>query len=238
MKHLAFFLLMPLLITACVGTTFVNGKGDIVDEQINVADFQSIELRGAANVEISKGNDVEIILSDYENLLQYHRIFVENGKLIIEKDDPFVQLINSKAKVQIVIPQSLQAISLTGSGDIHLLTQFSAINSINISGSGRIYAINTNNIFENLTTKISGSGSIEIKGICTQLEAIISGSGKLYLSDLHTQNVDCKITGSGSAYINASQQLNATISGSGNIEYSGNANLNTQITGSGRVIQR
>jgi hypothetical protein len=238
MKHLVFLLLMPMLFNACIGTTIITGKGEIVNEQINLADFHSIELRGAADVEVSKGNDVEIILSDYENLLQYHRISVENGKLIIEKNDPFVQMINSKAKVRIVLPQSLNNIALSGSGDIHLLTQFSAINKISISGSGRIYAINNNNIFDNIATIISGSGSIEIKGTCSQLDATISGSGKLYLSDLQAKNVDCKITGSGSAYVNAEKQLNAIISGSGNIEYSGNANVNTQITGSGRVIQR
>lgn len=238
MKHLAFLFLTPLLLNACIGNTFVKGKGQIVTDQINVADFHTIELRGAADVEISKGNDVDITLSDFENLMQYHRIIVENGTLIIEKEDKFVQLINSKAKVQIVIPQSLQAIVLAGSGNIQLLSQFSAINDIAISGSGRVYALNANNEFDILKTKISGSGSIEIKGNCNQLNANITGSGKLYLADLHAQTVVCKIAGSGSAYLHASQQLDAIITGSGNIEYSGNANLNTQITGSGRVIQR
>lgn len=238
MKNLAAFFLFTFILSACIGTTFISGKGNIVEESIEVAEFNSVELLGAADVEISKGNDFEILLSDYENIIQYHRVTVENGKLIIEKEDPFVQLLNSKAKVKIVIPQTLSSISLSGSGNIDILTQVNAINSINISGSGRVYATNQNNEFGNLSAKISGSGNIELKGTCTNLDGIITGSGKLYLSELHAQNVDCTISGSGNAYVYASNRLNAIITGSGNIEYTGGASVNTQITGSGRVIQR
>jgi len=236
--QLSIILLISMVLTSCISELFgTRGKGSIVTESRTATDFKSIKLVGSADVEIVKGSAFKVEVSDYENIVQYLSVKVEDHELIISKDPETIVLSNSEAKVKVTMPDSLTAISLVGSGDINVNSAFKDMQMLSITGSGDIN-INQNVNLNILSTNIIGSGNITALGKVNTLTAEISGSGDIKFSDLQAGSATCSISGSGNIDINVVTALNATISGSGNISYSGSPTVTKQITGSGSVVKK
>ena len=236
-KHfLHSIILFTLILTAtsCSPSLFgAVGRGSIVDEPIAVTPFTSVVTSASADVTITTGDSLQVILSDYENLIDLWDLKVENSQLIIETK-PFKSLVNSKAKVTIVMPATLKEVKIAGSGNIDLNSPFPLVEKCIISGSGNITGHAITN-YTDLTLTISGSGSFNFVGTANRVKATTTGSGKMYLSNLVANDVRCLISGSGNMYVHAQNSLNATITGSGNIIYSGNPTVDVKTSGSGSV---
>lgn len=236
-KHfLHSIILFTLILTAtsCSPSLFgAVGRGSIVDEPIAVTPFTSVVTSASADVTITTGDSLQVMLSDYENLIDLWDLKVENSQLIIETK-PFKSLVNSKAKVTIVMPATLKEVKIAGSGNIDLNSPFPLVEKCIISGSGNITGHAITN-YTDLTLTISGSGSFNFVGTANRVKATTTGSGKMYLSNLVANDVRCLISGSGNMYVHAQNFLNATITGSGNIIYSGNPTVDVKTSGSGSV---
>ena len=223
-----------LTVTSCSPSVFgAVGRGSIVDEPIAVTPFTSVVTSSSADVTITTGDSLQVILSDYENLIELWEVKVENNQLVIETK-PFKSLVNSKAKVTIVMPATLKEVKIAGSGNIDLNSPFPLVEKCIISGSGNITGHAITN-YTDLTLTISGSGSFNFVGTANRVKATTTGSGKMYLSNLVANDVRCLISGSGNMYVHAQNSLNATITGSGNIIYSGNPTVDVKTSGSGSV---
>lgn len=236
-KHfLHSIILFTLILTAtsCSPSLFgAVGRGSIVDEPIAVTPFTSVVTSASADVTITTGDSLQVMLSDYENFIDLWDLKVENSQLIIETK-PFKSLVNSKAKVTIVMPATLKEVKIAGSGNIDLNSPFPLVEKCIISGSGNITGHAITN-YTDLTLTISGSGSFNFVGTANRVKATTTGSGKMYLSNLVANDVRCLISGSGNMYVHAQNSLNATITGSGNIIYSGNPTVDVKTSGSGSV---
>jgi len=221
--------------TSCIlNIDGIVGKGSIIAEHVAVNKFSSVETSSSADVEITKGEAFEVILSDYENLLDYWDIKVINNTLVIQTK-PFSSLVNSRAKVTIVLPGNLYEARVSGSGQIALNSQFSSFEKASITGSGSING-NINTVYSKLNLTISGSGSIFIKGRADELKAKTTGSGKMRLSQLTVQDAECTVSGSGNMYLNVEKTLKATILGSGDILYTGRPAIDIIGSGSGKLV--
>jgi len=227
-------LFVTFVSTSCIlSIDGIMGKGPIIDEYVAVTGFSSVETSSSADVEITKGDSLEVILSDYENFLEYWDIKVVNNTLIIQTK-PFTSLVNSKAKVKVVLPTALYEVKVSGSGDIKLNSAFPELEKASISGSGNING-NVSAEYSKLFMSISGSGSFNFIGTAEELKASTTGSGKMYLSDLVANDAICSVLGSGNMYVYAKKSLKVVITGSGNIVYSGNPVVDVQASGSGRL---
>ena len=229
-----FVLPMVAMFSSCVlwidGTA---GKGSIVEQNINVSGFNAIEASSSAEVTVVEGDSLQVTLSDYENLIEFWDIKVVNNTLIVQTK-PFTSLINSKAKVSVVLPGTLTEVKVSGSGDIELNSAFPGLEKASISGSGSIKG-NSETDYTSLDLNISGSGSLSFIGTSDELNAKTTGSGKMLLSDLVTKDVICTVSGSGNMYVNAVNSLKVVITGSGDIVYTGTPAVDIQTSGSGRV---
>ncbi len=226
--------IMPLFTSSCIVTIDgVVGKGSIVSENREVQNFSSIKLMSSAQVEVYKGSELKVTLSDYENMLSYWDIEVVNNNLLI-KTKTFTSLLNSRAKVIIEMPVALYSATLAGSGNVEIKDAFDELNEILISGSGNFIAAN-NGQYNNLNITISGSGNVNLTGSVQNLVAKIAGSGDMNLNNLVAQDAYCSVFGSGNMYLNVEKNLKATIAGSGDIVYSGNPTLDFSGFGSGKL---
>jgi hypothetical protein len=105
--------------------------------------------------------------------------------------------------------------------------------SLAVSGSGSMDLDVKGN---NIKTEISGSGSISLKGYASANDIYISGSGSLKAFTCDVENAKIKMSGSGSAEMTVTNNLEATVLGSGTIKHKGNTKtVSKKVYGSGSV---
>ncbi len=225
-------LLGLLVFSACEAQEWKKGQGDQLTETRQVSGFDQIRIHHSADVDIIRDTFFSVEVRDYENIVQYTETDLRGKTLYIKKRD-HVHIRNSRLYVRITMPD-LQDVRLSGSGNVHLFGNFANLAAISISGSGNIQAdyLNTQS---SLSLDISGSGKIEMAGTAPDVDATISGSGKLNLLDLNTDRFHCRVSGSGKAYVNVNDYLEANISGSGSIYYTGQPIIESKISGSGKI---
>lgn len=189
----------------------IEGSGVIKTETRKVQAFHAVELRGAADVQIRVGGETALSVSADDNLLPIIETAVQNGKLIVTSKEPY----HTRARIVVnVATPTLDGAEISGSGDL----------------------VATDVKSESFSASITGSGDLSAIGVVKTLSAGITGSGDLKLGELTAEAVDIRISGSGSARVNAAKSLNASITGSGEITHKGGAkDVNTSITGSGSV---
>lgn len=219
--------------TSCNDASAVIGSGKVVTEIRQVADFEAIELRSHANVEIKKGSSFKVEVSDYENLLPYLTL-EKSGTTLEIGVKKNTKIINSKTKVTITMPDPLYSINIKGSGNFYIDSPFKDLSSVVIAGSGDVNSEVAQQL-NKLEVKILGSGNVEFKGSAVEVDASIAGSGNIYLMQLSTKVANCNIMGSGDIEIKAIDSLKAKVNGSGNIRYSGNPVGEIKVNGSGRI---
>ena len=74
---------------------------------------------------------------------------------------------------------------------------------------------------QKLSSQLSGSGKIQLKGKAQGVAAKLLGSGSIRLQEVKAKDAEAKLAGSGSIYLSCSNDLDATIGGSGRIRYFG-----------------
>ena len=88
---------------------------------------------------------------------------------------------------------------------------------------------------KNLTSKVSGSGDITLKGKADEARYSVSGSGDIKAYDLSVNDLSCSVSGSGDARVYAKDNMNLSVSGSGDIRYKGPASVHKSKSGSGSI---
>src|SRR5262245_22783058 len=203
-----------LLVTGC---SFVSepGSGNVVTESRNVPDFTAITLSGSGKLLVEQGNTESLTITADDNLLPLLTSEVKDGRLRLgQKSNTSIR--PSKPIVYTVKVKSLEAIDLSGSGDIDLK---------NLKG-------------KQLKVEFSGSGSLAAAGEVDSLDLSISGSGKSRTEGLKCKSATISISGSGNVVVAASETLAVKVSGSGSVEYVGDPTVTKRITGSGSVRKR
>jgi|GEM_PF-6247102 len=197
----------------------IIGGGSIVKEIVEVPSFSKINLLGVAEIEIEKGPSLQVLVQDYENIVQYLEVKVQGNTLDIRTADDII-LQNSLAKVYITMPDvRIAGITSSGSGNIILKSGINDIGSIKINGSGDLFS------------------EAEEVAMTDHLTVDITGSGNVGLANVRCNTATCNIIGSGDITLSISRRLAVNIKGSGNIYYYGSdVEVETNISGSGKVV--
>lgn len=218
--------------TGCEKDSFcTKGEGPQVSETIELPPFTGINLTTASDVTLHQGEQQEVIVTGQQNLIDKLKREVKNDTWEIDFEGCTTG--KSGIHIDITIPD-LESIRIAGSGDIKGEGVFTELDDLNvkISGSGNI---DLDAECEDLSCTISGSGDVRFAGSTIRETLKISGSGDLRAFDMIAEDVDIKISGSGSCEVTATQSLNVNISGSGDVYYKGNPDIDVSISGSGNL---
>lgn len=212
-----------------------KGNGKLKKETREVGSFSAISSGGSWDVMINYGESNSIEIEADENLLEYIKTSVEEGKLKIYHKDRYN--IRSKNKITIYVSmKKITALSLAGSGDIIGNGNFynEGRTKFAIAGSGNI---NLNfKKMEDVQISIAGSGDAILSGESNEVGMSIAGSGSVNCTNLIADGVKASIAGSGSVKCHANKTVKASIVGSGSVYYKGGAtDISKSIAGSGRV---
>ena len=221
-----------LLIACHVPFDCEKGKGEIVEQQIELKSFEKIRLKGSSTVYLTKSDEQRVVIKGQQNLIDILNTEVKDDTWDIK----FEKCVNNMKgfEVYVSLPTITEA-SIYGSGDIISKEGIFATGDIefNILGSGDI-KINAN--AKNVTSSIKGSGDIELKGTAVKHDIHIAGSGDVKALELVSKDVNVDIKGSGDVKVNCADNLDVSILGSGDVHYSGNPkNVNNNVKGSGDV---
>ncbi len=238
MKKIATLSLVALLTISCNAQwgKGIRGNGNVVTVDRTTTDYDAISISGFFDVDLVDGNEGELTLKGEENLLEYIKTEVKNGKLVIKVEKGVNLRPSPRGQgIHITVPvESVNAVTLSGSGDI-VGKKTIKTNSFetNISGSGDItLAVEANAI----TATMSGSGDITLSGSTTDLEVRVSGSGDIKAYELEADNVYATVSGSADIRVTANEMIKARVSGSGDIRYRGNPKkIDSRSSGSGDI---
>ncbi|MDR0712892.1 MAG: DUF2807 domain-containing protein [Bacteroidales bacterium] len=238
-KGINVFLILSALVPAvscCWIPSVVDGNKIIVDNEMDISDYQEIRLSVAGKLTYRQeaGKSPYLKISADENILPLLEVGVKGNRLSIgTKDRISVRLSQMTVETN---STNLVGIDVAGSGKVHLAGEVKTGNmDMNIAGSG---SITTDGLHcETTRLDIAGSGKIQLNGSCRKVSGTISGSGDIEAFDYYVENWNCHIAGSGNMNIRASEELKINIAGSGKIRYMGNPKISSNIAGSGSIKQ-
>jgi len=213
-------------------------KIQAAQENRNVSPFNEISLKVSAELYLTQGKDQSVSIDTDVSTLESLVTEVKNHVLIIRslKNNIFgTGKPNKDIKIYITCPE-ISSLSVIGTGDIFNKNSISSrIIDLIIKGSGNIILSGLNS--ESIKGTINGSGKISLtsRKSANEFKLFISGSGYYKGSEFQVKKADVKLSGSGNAVINATEDLDVHISGSGQVLYIGNPNITTAISGSGKI---
>ena len=229
--YLSTIIVLFFSVSSC--TDCIKGEGEPVLKVLEIAPFESIQVTGSTEVNISQGLEQKVEIRAPENIILLLKTAVVNNTWEIA----FEECIRTKTvEINITTP-SIKDIKITGSGDV------SGLNNLNVdqmkivvTGSGTVELLLN---CREITTEITGSGDVKLTGSAISHQVAVSGSGNVNAADFETRECKVKINGSGDAKVNATELVEINISGSGNVEYKDTgARVTTDITGSGDIRKK
>jgi len=189
-----------------------QGSGVPTTQARDVPAFERVELAGSNNVVIHVGEKQSVVVRADDNLIDRVTTEVQSGKLVVG-NTPGSFTTTSPMSVEVSVP-TLDALTLTGSGNI-------AVSGVEA---------------ESLSVALPGSGTLTAGGTATRLDVTVSGSGNVQFTRLVANAVHAVVSGSGAIFVTATKTLDASVSGSGSIIYTGNPqDVTKNVTGSGAV---
>jgi hypothetical protein len=226
-----------LILCLIVLGTFSANRLNAKEETRDVASFSEIALKVPATLYLKQGDQQSVKIEAKESTLEDLITEVKGRTLTIRfpNTNMFQRNFNpGKIDIYITVPD-IDALTVSGSGDILAESIKSRIIELLVSGSGDISIDKLNS--ERITSSISGSGNIILNGgeVANELNVAISGSGDVKAKDFEATEVSVRISGSGNCSVTSNGSIKARIAGSGNVNYKGNPSIDSSVAGSGRV---
>ena len=244
MKHLrnSYFRLVFFLLSITWMASFsscnkecfaAKGKGPLVSKTYTVEAFNAIHTSANTHVYLTQGTVPSVEVKGQQNILDILDVTVSDGELNIGFENHCGSLKYDQLQVYITMPD-VASIRISGSGKVEA-TNLLLVDAIDLDISGSANLSASINASASITGNISGSGEMYLAGSCPLEKFTISGSGTFHAFGLQSHHAIINISGSGSAEINVSDQLDVTISGSGDVRYKGQPIIHSTISGSGKL---
>lgn len=216
-----------------VGGTGVRGSGNVVSENRPVSGITGVALGTQGDLVIEVGSQESLRVEAEDNLLQYLKTTVSNGRLTIDAAEGY-NLRPKKAIHYYLTVKNLDSIETSSSGDVTapVLSGRHFAVTISSSGSVEIAALQA----DSLDVRLSSSGDLKIGGGQVGSQTVrLSSSGGYEARDLASKSGNVELTSSGDATIRVSDQLEGGLSSSGDLKYYGSPQLNVDTSSSGGV---
>jgi hypothetical protein len=217
-------------------SSVIKNSSKFNQENRDVKDFNGLAAGGPIEVIITIGNAESIKFEGDAEAISTLVSEVKGNILIIRPKTSWTSWSHkyeNKKIVARVSAKTITSLTMSGNGSIKVNgTIHAAELATTLSGSGTITA---NVDADELTSVISGSGNLIITGKTDKANVTVSGSGKFSGKTLSMNDLDTRISGSGSVNVKVEDNIKALVSGSGRVNYIGNPNVEQRVIGSGGV---
>ncbi len=235
------------LITILLTIFSITSQAQVTKKTLELPEFKSIYVNSNYTIYLKQTNKQEVSVEALTEIYELTTIKVENGVLMVNVDrkpeaankSVWSKIDDIKIKPVMKLMVSVKNINeLMVNGGGKIVSENSIASDymlLSVAGSGNIELDIKGN---NLKTEIGGSGNIILKGYATSNDIQLSGSGNLNAFDCEIESAKIKVSGSGSAELSVTANLDAIVMGSGSIKHKGNTkSVTKKVYGSG-VIDR
>ncbi|MCP5505872.1 MAG: DUF2807 domain-containing protein [Chlamydiales bacterium] len=189
---------------------------------------------GAGKIEIKQGERNRLTLTAEEALMDNTLLADQRGILSLAPKDPFFTGRFPGIMKGVLEVKELRKIELNGSvsADIDHLKGEDLTIELLAEGSSLIEGALE---LEKLSLSIVGSAEAVLRGNAEEQSVFITGAGAYAGENFVTKKSMIHIQGAGTAFVNATEILNALIIGYGHVHYVGTPKINDKISGQGKV---
>lgn len=207
-------------------------KDNTFGKIMETGSFSKIDATTSIDIEYYPNDKTSIEIIGSNTSSDQISVEIIDGTLYIE------ELVNNSYTVPLKIKCSspfIEAIELTGSGNIYCSKLVHSKVQIILGGSGNIVV--SDMLVDSSVIILEGSGDILIKGgSCKYSEVNLEGSGDIVLSSMNAKVANVVLEGSGDISIRVIDELHSLLKGSGDITIYGRPVINEQvIKGSGDI---
>lgn len=253
-KYIAIALvgLTALLVTgnSCAG--YIVGSGFITNKAYSYTGFTDVLISSFFKFDISQSDSYSVIVSTYENVIEYIDIF-QSGKTLTIRFKPGSY--NKDTKVTITMPE-LGHLVLSGAstGNVKGFQSFAPYNlevsgasqldmdvaagdtKINVSGASKV----TGKLLAHDTRiTVSGASGCDLSGSASLTDIEVSGASHFDSPAFEMQNTNINISGASRAAIYTKGTLNLELTGASTLDYLGNPILSKiNISGASKINSR
>lgn len=219
-------------LAAFLASLALAGSAADTRESRPVSGFHALSMGASADVEVIQDGTESLSIEGSPEALSKIETVVREGTLEFRyKRDSRIR--NAERVRAVVHARDMDAIAISGSGNLKSAALEADALKLSISGSGdmdigRVTA-------KQASLSISGSGHIDAAGTAEALKARISGSGTIRTPKLETQRAEVNIAGSGDVTVWAKRELATAISGVGKVRYYGDPAITRSVRGVGSV---
>ncbi|MCD7978184.1 MAG: DUF2807 domain-containing protein [Tannerellaceae bacterium] len=233
----------------------IRGNGTLTTKEREITDYNRIRIDGVYDIIYTQSEDTPYLeVTVDENLQPYVQVEVKDRTLTIGfkgiKVDHYTKFLirtNSRwlketriaGNANFMLESPLSGDELVIKSNANSLIQLKhpvtlGKLDLNVSGSANIVVDKLE--VEKLECSISGSGSITLKeGKALQGSYSITSSGDIHAFGVAVPDLSCRVTGSGTAEVHATDNLKATLMGSGHIRYKGPTAVQQKKVGKGTI---
>ncbi|HEY1090897.1 MAG TPA: head GIN domain-containing protein [Burkholderiaceae bacterium] len=213
----------------------VRGSGHQVEKERQIGAFSKLRVEGPVDVQLSQGAAEKLSVLADDNIEPLVETRIEGDTLIVrvQHGAGYSTRHDVVARVQF---KQMNALEISGSGDVRLERLKGEALNVAISGSGDLEV----GLIEvkNLAVNIDGSGDVQIAGRADTQSWRLSGSGDVDAEALSGRSAMASLSGSGDLNLGVVEQLDARLSGSGDLNYAGRPQLTQRVSGSGEISSR
>ncbi len=195
----------------------VKGNGNVTTVSYNVTDFRQLDLSGMYSVTLAKGDTPSLVVETDENLQKLILNKVEDNVLKVYSEK---EVFYRPTRMHIYITyKTLESLNTLGACEVKALDTIMGQDFfLNLNGASTIdLSLKVNR----MNTDVSGASSLNLSGSVNEHTISLSGAGDLSAENLATEVTRIKLSGAGSATVNALELLDAELSGIGSISYIG-----------------
>ena len=239
MKKITYLTVIILLtslicsITSCMNNLPVRGNGTIIKKEIQLKEFEKIELDGIFKVFLKQGDKAKLEVETDENLLDCIGANVRNSKLTIKLKKP-----------------------VHSTKGINIYLTFNKINNIEVSGHSYVVSSDRLN-FVRLDMAVSGTSKMiaEVNAVSLKMEASdnssVKFSGNVFSADIAASGIanidaanmnidDLKLSVSGNAasMVNVINSFDVNASGNAQVLYKGTPDMKESVSGNATVNKK
>lgn len=216
---IALGMLCTLATTAQGSGTFTQASKNQVTTQRSISTYDKLTVNGPFEVILVKDDTGTLTLKGADNILPLVDVSVTNKTLNIKLKEGILIKPSKENRVVIKVPfTALNEVSLYGSGSITSKKTIDTSLNIKLNGSGciklRVYSRKTD-------VNMVGCGTVVLEGYTENVACKLTGSGSIMAKELETDTADIILSGSGTIKVATNKAIKGRINGSGNIAFSG-----------------